>query len=154
MDHILVVDGVVKQVWRGGRKKWEPELIEGDLVSADTGTVTEGMVFDSESGTFTLPAPVAVPATADDVRAEASRRMQSLVGARDAEHLAIKLSNATRSGVRLLSIGVANWDAAQKAESDYLKQADAAIELIRVRSNDLEAMDPIPDDYTDDAYWT
>jgi hypothetical protein len=151
MDEILIIDGVVKQIWRGGRKKWDNKLPkEGEIVSAD-GAVP-GMLWDG-SKLSTAP-PEAVSPTANDVRAEASRRIQVLVGARDADHLAIKISNAARAGVRLLSIGEANWDAAQKAESDYLKQADAAIELIRARSNDLEAMDPIPDDYKDNKYWT
>lgn len=87
------------------------------------------------------------------VRAEASRRMQALVGARDASHLDIIIANASREAIRLLRLGEANWTAEQAARAAQLEAVDAAIEAIRAASNVLEAMDSIPADYADDSYW-
>jgi len=89
--------------------------------------------------------------TAEDVRAEASRRMQALVSARDADHLAVILSNAQREAIRLLRIGADNWTPQQAARAAELEAADAAIEAIRAASNAIEAAPPAT--YTDDQHW-
>jgi translation initiation factor 2B subunit (eIF-2B alpha/beta/delta family) len=89
--------------------------------------------------------------TAGDVRAEASRRMQRLVSARDAEHLAVIISNAQREAIRLLRVGVASWTPEQAARAAELEAADAAIEAIRAASNALEASPPA--NYADDQNW-
>ena len=101
------------------------------------------------------------PLTVDDVRAECSRRMQVLVGARDAGHLAMIIQNANREATRLQAIRIGvpgvvtgrDWteQEAQRAAALYL--ADAAIEALRAASNVLEAMDPIPADYASDSRW-
>ncbi|MBU2583146.1 MAG: hypothetical protein KJ622_15665 [Alphaproteobacteria bacterium] len=91
------------------------------------------------------------PPSADDVRAEASRRMQVLVGARDADHLEIIIANASREAIRLLRIGEANWTPEEAARAAALEQVDAMLEAIRAASNAMEA-DP-PADYTDDRHW-
>ncbi|MBI1386717.1 MAG: hypothetical protein GC150_17580 [Rhizobiales bacterium] len=95
------------------------------------------------------PAP-----TGQNVRAEASRRMQFLVGARDAAHLEIVIANASREAIRLLRKGAENWTPDEAARATQLEAVDAAIEAIRSASNALEAMDPIPEDYADDARWS
>jgi hypothetical protein len=99
------------------------------------------------------------PPTAEDVRAEAQRRMMMLVGARDAAHLSIIITNAQREATRLQSIrlgipGVVagrDWTAEEAARAATLWGADQAIEAIRAASNVMEA-DP-PADYTADARW-
>lgn len=97
----------------------------------------------------TLPAP---PPTADDVRAEASRRMQALVGARDAAHLEILIANGTREAVRLLRIQATRlWTTEEAERAAQLEQLDAAIEAIRAASNAMEGNPPA--DYADDAHW-
>jgi hypothetical protein len=96
------------------------------------------------------PPPPAAP-TADDIRAEASRRMQVLVGARDAAHLEIIIANATREAVRLLRKGQANWTPAETVRAAELEAVDQAIEAIRAASNLIEG-DP-PDDLTNDRHW-
>lgn len=90
--------------------------------------------------------------TAADVRMEASRRMQALVGARDAGHLDIVLSNASREAIRLLRKGDANWTAEEAARAAQLEGLDAAFEKIRAVSNVLEDMPPA--DYADNRHWT
>ncbi len=90
--------------------------------------------------------------TADDVRAEASRRMQALVGARDAEHLAIIVANGSREAIRLLKIRVdREWTAAEQVRADELDALETAIEAIRKASNILEPAPP--EDYADDRWW-
>lgn len=101
-------------------------------------------------GTWVSPV---VPVTADDVRREASRRMQALVGARDAGHLEIVIANATREAVRLQNIRIngGTWTSEQATRAAELEVADAAIEEIRAASN---AMEPAPPaDFADDSHW-
>lgn len=85
------------------------------------------------------------------IRVEAQRRISALVGARDAVHLDVRISNASREAIRLLRIGADNWTAEEAARAAQLEQMDLAIEAIRAASNTLEA-DP-PDDFADDKYW-
>lgn len=97
------------------------------------------------------PAPY-VPPSADDVRAEASRRMQVLVGARDAAHLEIIIANGTREAVRLLRTQAERaWTPEEAARAATLEQLDAAIEAIRAASNALEPVPPA--DYADNKHW-
>ena len=96
-----------------------------------------------------LPAP---QPTADDVRAEASRRMQALLGARDAGHLEILIANGTREAVRLLRVRDARaWTAEEARRAAELEAIDAAIEAIRSASNVLEPAPPA--DYAEDVRW-
>lgn len=90
---------------------------------------------------------------ADHVRHEASRRMQVLVGARDAHHLDIIIANATREAIRLLRKGTENWSDAERVRAGELEAIDDAIEAIRAASNLLESTSPIPADYRDDYWW-
>lgn len=93
------------------------------------------------------------------VRAEASRRMQVLFGARDAAHLDILISNAQREATRLQAIRLGvpgviparDWTGVESARAAELIVADAAIEAIRVASNALEANPPA--DYASDHRW-
>ncbi len=89
------------------------------------------------------------------VRAEAARRMRALVNARDDRHLDIIISNGLREAARLLRKEVDGeaLTAEEQARKAELRQIDAALEAIRAASNALEAMDPIPADYTDDKWW-
>lgn len=67
-----------------------------------------------------------------------------------------KQANMTARAVELQDIWRINqsWSVDEQYDSDALKAAWAWIKNIRHKSNLLEAMDPIPDDYTDDKYWT
>lgn len=94
-----------------------------------------------------------------DVRVEASRRMQALVGARDADHLTVIISNGVREQGRLQAVrvgipGLAEpraWTEDEAARAAALWNFDRAIEAIRAASN---AMEPAPPaDYRDDARW-
>lgn len=91
--------------------------------------------------------------TADDVRAEASRRMIKLTNAKDEHHLLIVISNHSREIIRLLRKGRNNWSEGEVARAQKLEEIDAAIELIRAASNSLEVLPRVPEDYRSDRYW-
>lgn len=96
-----------------------------------------------------------VPPTADNVRAEAARRMVQVLGARDIKHMEIILSNGLRETARLQQILIDGGEltSEQQTRKALLEGADAAIETIRTKSNTLEAMDPVPVDYADNKWW-
>jgi len=87
--------------------------------------------------------------TPDDVRAEAARQMRELLGARNARHMDVIISNGQREALRLLRKGEAAWTPEEAARMQELERLDLAIEAIRAASNELEAMEPVPDDYAD-----
>lgn len=129
---------------------------DGRCIPADLGNVDyAGLV---AAGTPIRPFAEPLP-TADDVRAECSRRMRALVGARDATHLRDIISNAEREAARLNIIrsgipgvlAAREWTAAEVARATALHAADAAIEALRAASNILEPNPPT--DYTSDAHW-
>jgi hypothetical protein len=91
--------------------------------------------------------------TANDVRAECARRMRALVGARDASHLDVIVSNGSREAIRLLRIRADRlWTAEEAARAATLEAVEAAIEALRAASNRLEP-DP-PEDYRHDRHWS
>lgn len=91
--------------------------------------------------------------TANEVRAEASRRLQRMFGARDETHLNIMIANATREAVRLQNIRLAggSWTTEQATRAAQLVAADEAVEAIRAASNAMEPNPPA--DYTTDSHW-
>lgn len=96
--------------------------------------------------TIDLDAP-----TADDVRAEAQRRMVVATGARDAAHMGVLIINAMRDGLSLVRKGENNWDAADASRATQLEAVNAAIDAIRAASNVLEVSLPV--DFADDKHW-
>lgn len=94
------------------------------------------------------------PATADDVRAEAQRRIIALVGARDLQDCMIKQLNANMRANEINDIRHAReLTAVEAAEADALRALAAVIKAVRGASNAIEAQSPIPDDYADDKWW-
>lgn len=62
-------------------------------------------------------------------------------------------ANMTARGVELLHKGQANWSADDAAEATAGFAMFDAIKLVRSKSNEIEVMNPIPTDFTDDKYW-
>lgn len=93
------------------------------------------------------------PPSSDEVRAECSRRMRLLTGARDDQHLQQILTNGMREAVRLQNklLAGGEWSEQEAARAAYLKGVDAAIEGLRAASNLLEPSPP--DDFAADAHW-
>ena len=119
----------------------------GDVIAVLEGAIgLEGLPCEAQAGWLAESY-----LDADDVRAEASRRMQAAFGARDADHLAVIISNASREAIRLLRIGSDNWTAEQTTRAAQLEGADQLVEAIRAASNAMES-DP-PSNYADDSNW-
>ena len=127
-------------------------LLDGSEVSTHVGSDVQGgmVAYLAEGGQIDPAPPLPLP-TADHVRVEAQRRLMEVVGARSPEHLALKISNASREAIRLLRVGSANWTEAQAARAIELEAMDAAIEAIRAASNVLER-NPLTD-YEGDKHW-
>jgi len=89
------------------------------------------------------------PPSAMDIKAEARRRILNA-------YPEWMQANMTARGVELQDIWRRNgqWTAEEQGEADALAAAWAWIKGIRAKSDALEAMSPIPTDYTADQYWT
>lgn len=118
-----------------------------------THDIYERQVIDGEIvNVLVSSTPIAVAPSAADVREEAQRRMMLLVGARDADHLDVLVSNGTREAVRLLRLKSSRvWTSEEAQRAALLEATDAAIEAIRAASNALEPNPPA--DYAADARW-
>jgi RNA-binding protein YhbY len=102
-------------------------------------------------------APYAPPAlTAADVKAEAQRRICAVFGVTDLTSCIIKQLNAQMRASELINIKAegGTLTTEQQAEADALQAAADAVKLIRSKSDVIEAMTPIPADYTNDSYWS
>lgn len=91
--------------------------------------------------------------TADDVRAEAQRRVIGLMRASDFNSCIVKQLNATMRATELtnkVALG-AELTPAEAAEAQQLQAMVAAIKVIRACSNAMEANPPA--DFAADARW-
>jgi len=89
--------------------------------------------------------PQLIP-TADQVKQEAARRILAI--APD-----YRQRNMLARTAELLRIGEANLTQSQRDEVLAIERVWETIQMIRVRSDAIEAMDPIPSDYAADKYW-
>lgn len=89
------------------------------------------------------------------VKAEAQRRIVMVTGATDLTGCLVKQMNAQMRAAELINIKAegGSLTVEQQAESDTLKSLANAIKYIRARSNDIEALDPIPADFAADVRW-
>ena len=85
--------------------------------------------------------------TIDMVKQEAARRI--LVIAPE-----WKQRNILARSAELLRIGDANLTQSQRDEVLAIERVWETIQMIRARSDAIEAMQPIPSDYAADKYWT
>ena len=90
------------------------------------------------------------------IKEEAQRRIMALVGAADIDACVIKQLNALkREGTLTLKRPAGgSWTAEEAAEAAALQLLADRIDAIRAKSNEIEAMDPIPADYLSDARWS
>ncbi len=97
-----------------------------------------------------LPAFQAPAVTAFDVKAEACRRIEAILPD-------YKQRNVLAFGLEaVMTYGSdpADWPAGLRAVNADMQAKWAAIKLIRARSDELEAMNPIPADYRADRHWS
>lgn len=92
-------------------------------------------------------------ASADDVRAEAQRRIVARTGARSLEHCMLQQLNALMRATELTNkraLGI-ELNPAEAAEAAWLEQLAADIKAIRAASNTMEGEPPA--DYAADIHW-
>lgn len=88
-------------------------------------------------------------ALVEDVKAEAARRIEAIMPD-------YKQRNVMAWGLETMMIYGADptgWPSDLQAVNNQAQAAWAAIKAIRTRSDEIEAMDPIPADFREDAYW-
>lgn len=134
--------------------RWLPVIDEAQpsvtpLQSATRSDVVQGNQV-IRGWTITTRAPVAA-----DVKQEAQRRIVALVGAFSFEDCIVKQLNASMRANELNDIrhDRALTDA-EAAEAAALRALAAAIKAIRTKSNEIEAMNPIPADFTENSRWS
>lgn len=129
----------------------EPQVLrhaygpDGDYIGAHIGTQAE---FDawSEGDYFAGDSPAPEQPTAEMVKAEANRRIVAVLPE-------WKQRNLTAQAALLAEKGRVNWTAAELADWNAGAALWAQVAAIRAASDALEALDPIPTDYRDDAHW-
>lgn len=139
------------QTWGGtyGSSPGQPPVLRlpnGDHVHAPS--------LDTSYGGYTLTEwHMEAPATtANDVRAEAQRRIIALVGATDLTGCLIKQLNANMRANELNDIMHSReLTSEEAAEATALRSLATQIKAIRAASNDLEPNPPA--DYADTKYW-
>lgn len=89
------------------------------------------------------------------VKSEAQRRIIALTGQTELIACMIKQSNANMRANELTDKRVSGGTltAEEEAEAAALRGLATALKAIKAASNVIEAMDPIPLDYTSDSYW-
>lgn len=100
----------------------------------------------TEAGGIAEYIPPVIVVTAQQIKAEAYRRIIVICPE-------WKQRNLTAQASILAEKGRANWTAEELAAWDAGEAIWQSIAAIRAASDQLEAMDPIPDDYTDDKHW-
>jgi uncharacterized protein YnzC (UPF0291/DUF896 family) len=97
----------------------------------------------------------AVVVTAAHIKAEAQRRILVITGAPDLTSGIIKQLNANMRANELNDYQHSrSLTTDEQREATALRGLAAAIKAVRTKSNEIEAMSPIPTDYTADSYWT
>lgn len=121
-------------------------ITEAEHAALMAGQAAGRQIVAGAAGHPALVWPEAAAPTPLDIKAEARRRIIAIA---DED----RQRNLTARGVELLRVGTANWTSAEQAEADAIDAVWQAIKAIRAASDTIEAMDPIPADFTDPAYW-
>ena len=95
---------------------------------------------------YGLPGPAP---TGADVKAEAGRRIEAIMP----DYVQRNTMALALETMQLHGPDPANWPDGMKAVNAAAQAKWAAIKAIRLRSNEIEAMAPIPADFRDEAYW-
>lgn len=98
-----------------------------------------------------------VPLTADELAQRRAAMVEGVKQEAGRRVLAIapdyRQRNMLARTAQLLRIGEANLTQSQRDEVLAIERVWETIQMIRARSDAIEAMQPIPPDYTDDKYW-
>ncbi len=104
----------------------------------------------AENPKFPIAGTNPVSVSADQVKAEAARRIELIM--KDYEQ-----RNALALGQEMVLTygpGVTTWPVDKQATLSAMLSKWASIKAIRAKSNDIEAASPIPADFGDDRYWS
>lgn len=117
-----------------------------DIGGVEHRGITAGAVWLWSAFLESGPTPYAP--TADDVKAEAGRRI-------NLRYPLWRQSNMNMRANELQEVRIAGGTLTpeEQAEADALKAAATWIKSVRDTSDALEAMSPVPVDYADNAYW-
>jgi hypothetical protein len=129
---------------------YEISDIQGHLVQDDwiecqkkpDGTYADNYNLDG------TPAPDPEP-TVEEVKIEAGRRILEVCPEwKQRNHIATDLTYA-----KIIQAG-GSLTAEQEESRAAIESVWAAVQTLRYKSNEIEIMSPIPQDFTDDSYWS
>ncbi len=121
--------------------------VKGGIIYTDDNDepVSDAIQAQIEAEGIALALPVAA-----DIKAEAQRRILSIAPE-------WKQRNLIAFGVEAIrdyGADVSAWPADLQAMNVAAQAIWDAIKAIRTKSDEIEAMEPIPDDFADDSYWS
>jgi len=129
-------------------------LIPGGCVSTAPPALSEGQKAQWKSNTWFVidpepeePEPEPDPITAQQIKDEAYRRIITICPE-------WKQRNLTAQASILAEKGRGNWTTEELAAWEAGEAIWSEIADIRAKSDEIELMDPIPQDYTEDKWWT
>ena len=129
---------------RHGILATQDNLIKDDWVECqkrEDGTYARSYNLDG------TPAPDPEP-TADQIKAEAGRRIIAICPEwKQRNHIATDLTYT-----KIIQDG-GTLTTEQESDRTSIEAVWESIQSIRTKSDEIEAMSPIPTDYTDDSYW-
>jgi hypothetical protein len=118
------------------------QVADGNLILAQLPEKPgDNYIWDEPAGNW-----VEVPITAEQIKAEAHRRIVAIIPG-------WQQRNLTAQAAQLAEKGRANWTAEELAAWDAGQAIWDQVKAIREASNLIEAMEPIPTDYADNGYW-
>ena len=130
---------------RYGITENQNHLIKGDWVECQKlqdGTYAEGYNLDG------TPAPDPEP-TAEQVKAEAGRRILDVCPEwKQRNHIATDLTYA-----KIVQAG-GSLTPEQEESRAAIEAVWVTVQTLRSKSDEIEAMSPIPQDFTNDSYWS
>jgi len=104
-------------------------------------------IINSSGSAVPYIAPDPAPITTRQIKAEAYRRIVIICPE-------WKQRNLTAQASILAEKGRANWTTEELAAWEAGEAIWSEIAAIRAKSDEIELMDPIPQDYTEDKWWT
>lgn len=108
-------------------------------------TLEETAAIEAQQAIDSAPKPI----EPTQIKVEANRRILAIMPE-------YKQRNAMAFGLETMMVhgpDPANWPMDLQTMNNTIQAQWTTIKAIRTRSNEIEAMDPIPLDYTDDKYW-
>lgn len=151
LDHYwLVQGGDETTLYSSAKHAWVGDDDPEYLAWKSEGGVAARVFAESEIWDYLARvAPAGLPRSAQDVKAEAHRRIEAIMPS-------FKQRNALALGIEtVMTYGAdpANWPEDLQQVNAAMMDKWTIIKAIRSRSDEIEAMNPIPADFCEDSYW-